>query len=92
MGHDTSYSIRLWCRLIHKTAISGTSLPLTKPSVWVPSRAGDVDFIRPERGEQCWWVKEPCTPPDEPLRPLKFRDPSVGHSKGYEPDRRNEAP
>ena len=73
-----------------KGTISGTSLPLTEPSVWVPTRVGDVDFIRPERGEQCWWVKDPCTPPDEPLRLLKFRDPSAGHRAGYELDRRNE--
>jgi hypothetical protein len=66
-----------------KGKISGSEFPLTEPTVWQDVQVNDVRFKRPTSGEQCWHTREPCTPPGEPLDPLKLREPAKGIAGGF---------
>lgn len=66
-----------------KGKISGSEFPLSEPTVWLDAQVNDMRFKRPAAGEQCWHIRAPCSPPGEPLNPLKLRHPAQGVGGGF---------
>jgi hypothetical protein len=65
-----------------KGMISGTRFPRSEPTRWVETRTGEVTYLHPQSGEQCWGIRQACTPPGEPFHPFALRSAEQGISAG----------